>query len=104
MSNLIPLRIDEQKGWRNEDLPPPIPVSKAAPLWRARQGRKIHRPLRGMIYFHAQGYPWRRSHMSMTWYCGNQSNNPIVVKPECMEGLEACQLCEFKFSRETGNG
>lgn len=97
MAERIPLAIERHSGWRNEELPPPIPITRAAPLWRARQGRKIHRPKHGTIYFHAKGYPWRKSHAAMTWYCGNHSNNPIAVKPECMEGLEPCAVCEAKF-------
>lgn len=74
-------------GWWNDKLQRPLPIVSAEPLWRARRGYLIHRPRSGMIYLHNR-------HMSLSWYCGNQTNEPILVRPECMDGLKMCRICE----------
>jgi hypothetical protein len=79
--------------WWQGDYPKRMPVTKADPLWKARQGRLIHRPLSGMVYLRDDG-SYRNTHFK--WLCGNGTNEPIRVKPECMEGLMMCQLCEAK--------
>jgi hypothetical protein len=85
-----------ERGWRG-NVPEPLPITRAEPLWRARQGRLIHRPLRGMIFLKNDG-SYRNTNFH--WLCGNTTNSPILVKPECMDGLEMCRRCEFEHERD----
>ena len=91
----IPLLVREEEahGWP-DDRPASLPITRAAPLWRARRGYLIHRPLRGMIYPRWQtGSFVLGPYTHMAWLCGNSSNEPIPVKPECMDGLRPCRRC-----------
>lgn len=69
------------------------PIKRAQPLWRARSGFLIHRPRTGRLYLGQNG------RVSFTWYCGNSALYPIPVKPECMEGLEMCVVCDAKWQK-----
>ena len=90
MSERVRLHTERFDGWRSPHIPEPLQISSAAPLWKARQGRLIHRPRNGAIYLEQDG-SYRNLHF--TWLCGNSSNNPIRLKPECMDGLEECIRC-----------
>ena len=87
MAEMILLRVERVRSDWPDDWPLPLPITGAQREWRARRGYLIHRPLRGMIYLHGEG------HTHMTWLCGNGSNDPIPVRPECMEGLKPCRRC-----------
>ena len=83
----VALETQSLKYW-GEDLRRPLNITQALPLWRALQGRLIHRPRHGRVYLHD------RVRMSFTWLCGSTTNKPVPVKPECMEGLTVCGRCE----------
>jgi len=82
--------------WNDRFRATSLPVTSAVPLWRSRRGFLIHRPRHGTVYLHD------RSRMSLSWYCGNQTNEPIPVKPECMDGLRVCGVCEAKYQAAVG--
>lgn len=94
MAERINLAIVRDRSYWPEGWELPLQIRRAQPLWRARRGYKIHRPHHGRIYLHNR-------HMSLTWYCGNCTNEPIPVTPECMDGLEPCVICEAKYREAT---
>jgi hypothetical protein len=91
MSARTPLVMHRPNAWWNDHLPRPLPITKAEPFWRGRRGYLIHRPKHGMVYLHDRG------RISFTWWCGNSTNEPVLVKPECTDGLRPCGICEAKF-------
>jgi len=82
-------------GYWPDHLAPPLTITAVEGLWRSRRGYLMHRPRSGRIYIHNR-------HMSLAWWCGNSTNEPIRVKAECMDGLKACRRCEAMYAGEAG--
>lgn len=93
MSEKVRLERGKAQGWVGNERFRWVALKSALPYWRARRGWKIHRVRSAVVFANDRG------RMSLTWWCGNSSQDPIPYKPECSEGLQWCGVCDGKFNK-----
>lgn len=76
-----------------------VPLRRALPFWRSRQGWRIHRIRWGTVHIRERG-----SWLSVMWWCGQCAHSVIPVTEECREGLSPCEPCERAYRKHQEHG